>query len=208
MELLLPLDWILAGGFWIVLAKCLLVCPIIPQLLGLVFESRWVPWHPSRQFLAFMPGNPFLALFIALASTTLDRPGTDGFWQSTGFSQAVLVGSFVVYVVLNIMDLASNYTREQMASATKIYHNALYFWYGYLAVMVCSAMLASTAGAVQKALIMIPGLLWLGCLVIDSASTSPEVLEIRFKTAHADNAPVWKTRRLRRLTKDGYVSAV
>ncbi len=205
IDLLLPLEWILSGSLVWVLIKCLIICPGIPQLLGYLFESRWVPWSPKYQFLAFMPGNPFLAVFIAGCSRGLDQPGVDGFWQQRGVSQTVLVGAFVVYVALNIMDLASNYTREQMTSATKIYHNALYFWYAYLAVMAWIILLSSTMTVGDKILASVPGVIWLVCLVVDSAFTPKEVLDVRFRFAHTNNYPIWKNNwKLRRLTPAGY----
>lgn len=208
MNLLLPLNWVVEGSFEEVLAKCLLICPGIPQLLGLVFESRWVPWNPKYQFRAFMPGNPALAMFIAGCSTAFDQLGDEGFWQSTGLHQAVLVSAFVIYVSLNIMDLQSNYTRRQMASATKVYHNSLYFWYSYVAVIAAIALLTSEASVLHKVVVLLPGLFWLGCLFVDSFFTSKEVLDVRFKTAHTSNEPLWKTGwKLRRRTKEGYTLA-
>lgn len=205
-NLLLPLDWIVQGSFIEVLLKCLLICPVIPMLLGLLIESRWVPLGPKYQFLAFFPGNPFLAIFIATAVTFLKAQPDDALSPlGAGWNQAVLVGAFVVYVAMNIMDLTSNYTREQMASATKIYHNALYFWYGYLAAVLFADLIRAQAPFFTKLAVAGFGLLWLGCLIADNF-TSKERLAVRFKTAHANNAPIWKTWRLRRLQPD-YVYA-
>lgn len=196
--MLLPLDWIIKGGFFKVLFKCLMICPGIPQLLGFVFESRWVPWSPRYQFSAFMPGNPALAVFVAGCSTTIGQPSSMSQQQSMRFNKAALAGSFVAYALLNIMDLKSNYTREQMLSATKQYHNSLYFWYGYLTVALAGHMFTSGISWRRKLLILVPGLCWLACLVADNL-TSKETLVVRFQTAHTDNAPIWRTRRLRRL---------
>jgi hypothetical protein len=199
--LLLPLNWVIDGSFWEVLLTCLIICPGIPQLFGLVFESRWVPWSPNYQFLAFIPGNPCLAVFIAACSTAYgDNPSV-----SSGWNQAFLVGAFVFYVVLNLMDLKSNYTREQMLSSEKWYHNALYFWYGYLAVYGWVAMLGSDESLWMKLLLTAPGLLWLACLIVDTLFIPAHINAQRLKYAHAANLPLWKTRgRIRRRTRNGF----
>jgi hypothetical protein len=76
-DLLLPIQWVVGGGFWSTFVICLIICPIIPQLLGVVFASYWAPWSPRYQFLSYIPGNPFLALFIAAMSTTLPGGNVD-----------------------------------------------------------------------------------------------------------------------------------
>lgn len=194
-QILPPLQWIVAGGFWRTLCVCLLICPIMPQLLGIVFCSYWAPWRPSRQFYAYIPGNPFLALFIACMSTTFD--GGD-FYVPPWLNIAAAIGAPIFWVVLSVMD-RSVYRKEQLWSVNKVYHNLLYAWYGYLAVACFGGLWCTDATVWQKLLITIPGLVWLGCLVADN-SVSKERLRKRFIYAHSDNLPVWKTgARLRRL---------
>lgn len=182
------LQWIVEGGFWPTLFVCLTICPVLPQVLGIVFCSYWAPWRPSRQFYAYIPGNPFLALFIASMSTTFD--GGD-FRIPVWLNVAAMIGAPVMWVVLSIMDLKP-YTKGQMLSANKLYHNFLYAWYGYLAVACYGGLWCTDASVWQKLLITVPGLIWLGCLVADNL-VSKERLEQRFLCAHADNLPIWKT---------------
>jgi hypothetical protein len=193
-QLPLSLQWIVGGGFWQTLLICLFICPVLPQVLGLVFCSYWAPWHPSRQFYAYIPGNPCLALFIACTASALD--GSD-FHIPVWLNVAAPIGAFVIYIVLNILDFGA-YRNDQLKSANKVYHNALYFWYGYLAVACFGGLMASDTAWWLKIIISIPGLVWLSCLVADNM-TSKERLENRFLRAHADNLPIWKTGwRLRR----------
>ena len=194
--LLLPIGFLVEGGFWWVLIKCLFVCPILPILLDLVFGSRLVPLNPKYQFWAFFPGNPCLAIYIALCSTAQGSPRPNGFWQSAGLDQVLLVGAIIIYVMLNIMDLKSNYTVEQMSSPFKVWHNLLYLWYGYLAFHMTLVLLASTDPLWVKLVKMTPGLAWFACLVKDSAFTSEEELKIKFQTAHVPWNPIWKTKHL------------
>ena len=198
--LLPPLQWVVSGGFWQTLLICLVICPALPQLLGVVFVSYWAPWNPRYQFWAYIPGNPCLALFIAGASTTV--PSGD-FRINPVLNIAAVIGALVVYWVLTWMD-SKVYTRGQMWSANKLYHNLLYFWYGYLAVVCFIGVLGSAVSVGMKVLIVAPGVLWLTCLVIDMLTSRP-VLVRKWKYAHAENLPLWKTGwHLRRRTKRGY----
>jgi hypothetical protein len=200
-ELLLPLGWVIGGGFWQTLAICLLICPIGPQILGAVCDGFWVPWDPRYQFLAFMPGNPFLALFIAGSSLTFHESGVS---ISPTLNYSILVGAFVIYVALNLLDLKSNYTIGQMLSWAKVYHNALYFWYGYLAVVCTVGLWNADASVFRWVGIMTFGLLWLACLVADNFMPS-DIQAQRFKYAHAESVPIWRNGwRVRRRTPDGY----
>lgn len=201
-EFLLPLGWIVDGGFLRTLAICLAICPGSPQLLGLVFDGYWVPWSPRYQFLAFVPGNPCLAIFIAAASHTFRD---SGFQIPVWVNYATLVGFILVYVALNILDFGAQYTIGQMRSATKLYHNLLYLWYGYLAATCLIAMwMSAPVGFWTKALATIPGLCWLACLVADSFK-SDENLQSCFMFAHVESIPIWKTNWMpRRRTATGY----
>jgi hypothetical protein len=194
-DLALPVGWVLSGGFWLVLAKCLLICPIMPMLLGLVFESRWVPLSPRFQFTAFFPGNPLLAIYIAWASTFKERQSPSGFWQTSSTQHLLVVGTFLAYIQLSNLDLASKFTREQLAGPTKRYHNALYFWYGYVIAVATILVVTASVPVSQRLLASIPGLLWVGCLIYDSV-TPEESLNIKFQTAHAPWNPLWKTMHL------------
>ena len=199
-----PFSWIVSGGFWQTLVICLLICPVIPQLLGVVFVSYWAPWDPRYQFLSYIPGNPFLALFVAGASTTFSPAE---FRVNPVLNVGIFVAMFVVWAVLTRMD-AHAYTRGQMRSANKVYHNLLYWWYGYLAIVCALALLASDRPFGQKCLIMAPGVVWLSLLIIDSFLTPKSTGARKLRFAHAETLPIWKTGwRLRRRTPTGYALA-
>jgi hypothetical protein len=186
-QLPLPLQWIVEGGFWRTFFICLLICPIIPQLLGIVFCSYWTPWSPKRQFTAYIPGNPFLALFLAGASTVLD----EGFHIPVWFNLATAAVTLGFYIGLNFLDRGA-YDASLRRSANKRFHNLLYFWYAYLAIVCFYGLLASEASWMLKLLISLPGIAWLACMGIDNFA-SQERKAMRFAQAHADNVPIWKT---------------
>lgn len=199
---LLPLNWVVSHGPWWALLWCLLICPVIPQLLGVVFVSYWPPLNPRRfQFWAYFPGNVFLAMFIASMATTYPH---GGFKVNVWINWSCLLGAAVVYLVLQRMD-DGPYDEAQLITANKQYHNFLYFWYGYLAVASYIGMWETDASVVRKLAITVPGLLWLGCLVKDNL-TSKEKLAPKFEYAHARrNIPLWRNGwRLRRRTANGY----
>jgi hypothetical protein len=205
LNLLLPLDFIVTGGFLKALGICLLICPGLPIFFELLFNSRLVPLNPFKyQFWAFFPGNPFLGLYIALTTASLGFAGPIGFWQSTTLQWVLLVGAAVICAGLFYLDKQSNYTIAQLLSVFKIWHNLLYFWYGYLAVAMTIVLLASTMSGWEKALRMIPGLFWLGCLLKDFF-TPEEELKVKFQTAHTGTRPLWRTKRILRMrrTPDG-----
>jgi hypothetical protein len=99
------------------------------------------------------------------------------------------------------------YTFGQLRSANKRYHNWLYFWYGYLAVVCALEMFGSDASLIEKVWITVPGALWVACLLVDSFFTPKELLTQKWSHAHADDVPIWVTRGLRRWTSEGYVLA-
>ncbi|QQG50584.1 MAG: hypothetical protein HZB75_03560 [Candidatus Saccharibacteria bacterium] len=199
-DLLLPLQWVVSGGFWSTLLICLIICPIIPQVVGMLFASYWAPWSPRYQFLSYIPGNPFLALFIAGMSTTLPGGHVD---LSPKLNYAALSGAFVAFLVMEWMDMSA-YRVDQMRSANKRYHNALYFWYGYLAVACFITMLGTDVSDGRKWLVTAPGIFWVLCLIADNfMSAGAKRRKLAF--AHTNNLPLWRTGwRLRRRTHTGY----
>jgi hypothetical protein len=195
-----PLQLIISGGFWQTLMVCLIICPVIPQLLGVVFCSYWVPWDPHYQFLSYVPGNPCLALFIAGASTELQH-GT--FTISPLLNWACIVGAIVACALLTYLDAISEYSHAQMLSANKVYHNLLYSWYGYLTFVCFIGLLSADASVGRKLLIMVPGLFWLLCLGVDNFVPG-YVKILRTLYAHADTYPIWRRWKLRHRTESGY----
>jgi hypothetical protein len=203
-HLLLPLAWVVDGGFWRTFGICLLICPILPQLIGMIGASYWPPLNPLRnQFWAYFPGNPCLALFIALTSTTYD--GGD-FAINPVANWGALIVMLMAYLALGQMD-KQVYKPGQLRSANKRYHNLLYFWYGYLAVVCALEMFSSDVSFTEKVWITVPGALWVACLLVDSFFTSKELLEQKCGHAHADDVPIWAARGLRHWTPRGYALA-
>jgi hypothetical protein len=197
----LPLfESITSGGFLPTLIICLIICPGIPFLLGAIVDGYWVPIHWKFQFFAFWPGNLFLAWFIAGSASTFQH---EGMRVNPVLNVLLFIGAFVFYWQLQKGDRSpsSRYSVGQVNSAMKLYHNALYFWYGYLAVVSCAAMLMSSAAPVEKFNIMLPGLVWVAGMVADNFMPE-EIKALRFAFAHVEPKPIWCNGwRIRRLTR-------
>lgn len=172
MYIIQPFDWIVSHSWWRVLIIALTICPVIPFALEWIQFRKVIiiPWGDNRdkQFYAFLPGNIFLAVFLAANSVGLNHPGAPGWWQSPYCSLVVGLGAFTAFVGLNVMDYNSFYTIAQLRSCFKIYHNLLYFWYGYLQVSTFIGMFTSTLPEWYKLVATIPGLAWAACLLGDN----------------------------------------
>lgn len=199
-QLAIPLlDRIVEGPWWVVLMRCLFICPIIPMLIAPVLESRWLPLNPLKtQFWAFFPGNPALAGFIAAGSTLTAVPSTTGIWQTTGMQWIMFASAIVIYLFLTFKLDRDVYRPDQMKSPTKVYHNLLYSWYGYLGAAMFVVVISASIDPAERFLKLLPGLFWLGCLVKDNF-TSKEKLAVKFQTAHANWCVIWKHWQFRRL---------
>lgn len=198
------LESIVGGGFLPTLIICLIICPGVPYLLGAVIDGYWVPWNPRYQFFAFLPGNIFLAFFIASTSSTFQQ---EGFRINPFVNVGVFVGALAFYFALQKLDRTSHYTPGQLKSAMKRYHNGLYFWYGYLAVVCFIAMFSTSAPLSQKLIASAFGAVWLACMVADNF-VSGEIKALRFEYAHVESRPIWLNGwKIRRLTVKGYAYA-
>jgi len=197
-DLLLPLDGIMEGEVWQVALKALSICPLIPIVLVLVFESRWLPLRPKYQFWAFFPGNVFLAAYITTSSLLLGAPATTGIWQSKGMQAVILLLTIGFYFLARRLDRKA-YAPDQIKTPFKQYHNLLYVWYMYLAVMMTIVVISARVPLEHKLLIMSPGFAWVLCWLKDSSFTSPEKLAVKMQTAHANYCPIWKKWSFRRL---------
>lgn len=212
MFVLPGLEWIVSGGFWRAFIVCLVICPGIPQLLGLVLHSYWAPWHPRYQFGAYMPANAILALFHGAMAGTLK----DGFSTPPAWVHWLLLAVFAcACVVLTKKDFGA-YDPGQVWSANKLYHNFLYAWYSYFTV-VCYWGLV-TSGDVspwRKLVVSLPGVAWLSFFLVFDNLVSDETKALRYKFAHAHRYdPLWRRkpdgryRLLRRAPDDAKVPYV
>jgi hypothetical protein len=200
-----PFDQVVSHGFLWTLMICLMISPGLPQILGVVFCSYWPPIDPREdQFWAYVPGDIFLALFVAGTSAFFDHGRFRIHWSILVAVAAVML---VVYAGLTFMD-RQVYTKTQMRSANKVYHNLLYFWYGSIAIICFIGMWWGAPGSLYKKLaVTLFGLVWVGCLVKDNL-TPLEALDVKFRFAHANNLPLWKTGwKIRRRTSEGYALA-
>lgn len=197
LDLALPLGWLTDHSPLVVLLIALVICPFGPYVLGPVLESRLVPLHPRNQFWAYFPGNPFLALFLALTVLANQGLPTDFQFPET-LNHLALAFTALLYLVLNTMDMAA-YKPRQMMSPTKVYHNFLYFWYAYVVFISGLAMYVySPIQWWQKALMSIPLLLWLGCLAKDNTMSEEERAH-KLAVAHIEDwRGIWATGRVRR----------
>lgn len=63
--LLLGFGWLADHGIFGTLAICMAITPGMMFVLGLVGESRLLPWTANKQFLSFIPGDVFLGFAVA-----------------------------------------------------------------------------------------------------------------------------------------------
>lgn len=201
---LLPgFGWIAGHNFWITLVLCLLFTPIGHCLVGLVFESRFVPLSPTKQFLSFFPGDVFLGMMTAgLLALAHQLPAEQRWYNATlwhvpVWNTLVFTGAILVAVLLTRQEYRDagkpgGYTRRAMRSPTKIYHNyLLYGGYGYIIVTTLVAVVAA-GRSWWLALALLPGLVWVGCLVADNFVSS-ETKQSRVDNAHIEHwRPFWQ----------------
>lgn len=192
---LLPeFGWIAGHDFWLTLVVCLLITPIGHCLVGAIFETRLVPLSPTKQFLSFFPGDIFLGMMTAGLLVLAHRlPAESRWYNATWWHVVVLVSAIAVACALTWMEYqGGGYPPRAMRSPTKLYHNfILYGGYGYIIVTTLVAVVIA-AGSWWLVLALLPGLIWLVCLVGDNF-TSEETKNRRVSNAHVEHwYPFWQ----------------
>jgi hypothetical protein len=192
---LLPgFGWIAGHNFWLTLLLCLLLTPIVHCLIGLVFETRWVPLTPRKQFLSFFPGDVFLGMMTAGLLVLAHRLPSDEAWYNAAKWHTVVLSTAIVLacVMTWLEHQQGDYSRRAMWSPTKLYHNfILYGGYGYIIATTLVAVVAA-GRSWWLALALLPGLIWLGCLVGENFA-SEETKQSRVNNAHVEHwYPFWQ----------------
>jgi hypothetical protein len=167
-----------------------IITPTMVILVSYVLESRKVSFTSSR-FKGFIPGDYLLGgLFASSVALASELPATtDKWYQSVQWHIIVLVGAVAGCLLARRFLDAPNYTKRQMNSPSKLYHDfVLYAGYGYLmfVVAVPSVFLTPWSGNASLkvvALACFGG--WIACLVYDQAHSPKEAA----KTAHPNT---WK----------------
>lgn len=211
--LLFIFDWMIGGPWWATLIWFLVLTPILPMVIALVFESRTLPWSWKTQFLTFSVGDIFLAIFAA-AIVSYMRESTirpvDLVWHLL-----VLAGSITAawWITRGEMKAAKAkapfaYTVRAVNSPTKIYHNyVLYGGYGYILVMlVINVGLQAAMNSYYTPWLIaafVPLVVWISLLFLEDkllklltrkSYLSPKrVKQLRANHAHIDSwQPIWK----------------
>lgn len=154
-------------GWMIALLLAWFVTPVFLYVIALIFEKRLAPiWR--NQFLSFMPGDLFLGGIIA-ASVALtegmraeDRWFQHGWWDLACLAFGVCF-YFVGHIVVDGQKFSKGqpqkYTRSQLWSPSKLYHDfILFIGYGALLVRVAVPALIYGNGIVARFVL-------LGCVV-------------------------------------------
>lgn len=194
---LLPgFGWIAGHGFAATLLICWLLTPGLMFLIGLVGESRVLPWKPTQQFLSFFPGDFFLGDMTAGLLVLARRLPAEKQWYNSGwFHLSVLLITLAVAIVMTWSELTSGACpRRAIFSPTKLYHNILlYGGYGYVIVSTLLALLfsAETRG-VALVVCLLPGLVWVA-LLVDDERARESLKQQRLRHAHIpDWRPIWR----------------
>jgi hypothetical protein len=157
--------------FFISLGVAWLLTPGLMIIIARVFESRWLPLVSAKQFRGFFPGDLFLGIMFAFLLAYATQLSEVDSWYTpwTIYGRiVVLLGSIGVAYWLTDGELKSGgYTKEQVYSPTKLYHNGvLYVGYGYIMV---STLIHALVGAPSwwLLLVVLPGLAWAFCNWLD-----------------------------------------
>lgn len=129
------LGWLVDfNSFWLTLLVAWQITPGMMMLIAPIFESRWLPLDPSRQFLSFFPGDLFLGLAFAFGVKLAAKlPDKQRWYNAPLWHWLVLVGAFVAASIMTFVIERGAYELDQLYSPTKLYHNyVLYVFYGYV----------------------------------------------------------------------------
>lgn len=196
-------SWLAGHGFFMSLFLCLLVTPVAMMVIAPLFESRLLPLG-KNQFGSFCPGDLYLSTATAILLTLAgDLPRESHWYNSFWWNLAVQIGALIAAVGLTYGEYrAKDYPRRALLSPTKLYHNALYAFYGYVTFTVFVAVLVGSDwnfwfGVKQTAAWYLL-YLWLRRVVRDGGlkKTDPETFQRKIAGAHIpDWQPIWVTVR-------------
>jgi hypothetical protein len=187
--------WLLAQGAITALLVSLAVSPFGLIALSVLLERR--PWHLRDQFAAFLYGDMALAGIVA-AGAVMWPTVPDRMRSTAGWLEAALVlGGLVTGVLQARSELRRGvYTRAQVLSPTKIWHQVVIIPYLSAAVglSLCAAVVQHASQPVL-ALASLSGLLfWAAMMVYDQSH--PKVAHrdfdwsrLRTKTDASDGRP-------------------
>lgn len=195
--------WLAGHGFFTSLMLCLLLAPIAMIVLAPMGESRLLPLG-KNQFRLFFPGSIYLAVATAMLLSLAGGLPHDAHWYNSFWWHFVLqLGALTVAVLMTYREYRDKvYPRRAMWSPTKIVNNALYAFYGYVAVAVFTAVLFGSDWnfwfGVKQTFAWFFVYLWVRLLVRHSrlSKADPEAYQCKIAAAHtADWQPVWTTIR-------------
>ncbi|WP_330300346.1 hypothetical protein [Streptomyces sp. NBC_00503] len=133
------------GPLWAFLAA-FAVSPGVPALLALVLERRLL--RPRHEFTAFLYGDPALAVSCAAGVWLVGSPGAASVPVAGWPAVAMTVLPLVFGLWQGWWELRTGlYTRAQMLSPTKIWHQAVV--YPLLTYLVGSALLRGATSGVE-----------------------------------------------------------
>ncbi|NRQ31857.1 hypothetical protein HII36_08390 [Nonomuraea sp. NN258] len=176
----------LAHGPLVAFAAAFAISPGIPAVLALVLERRLL--RPRAEFVAFIYGDPLLALATALGVGLCGSRPPD--------TVAPLLNGWPAWLIILVWlgfglgqwyaeVRAGKYTRAQALAPTKIWHQiVIYPVLGYVVTAAVTAGMASPQGVGAKALMTGCALAWVVANVYD---------RVHLKLGH----PPYEWRRLR-----------
>lgn len=166
--------WVANQTWWLTLLILWMCTPGMMILIGVIFESRWIPLWSAKQFRSFFPGDFFLGgALLALLMLARRLPAKQAWYNSWQWHIGVFLFVLGVAFLMTFLEWnrgdamdPSRYTLRTIVSPTKLYHNGFLYWlYGYVTVTTFFAVVAGywwqgwseTSGSwLQK----LGGLLW------------------------------------------------
>ncbi|RWZ78081.1 MAG: hypothetical protein EOT04_03055 [Candidatus Chaera renei] len=181
--LLWPFGYVLNWPLWGVALFAFMATPGMMIFIIVSVEGRRFPWRPSEQFLGFIPGDLFLGTFFVYAAWLARRlPETTRFYNS-GWFQWTLLAAFAAGATALYLAGFGLYTASQMRSPSKLYHDFLYFWYGYMVAATFVAALFATAPSFSATALVSLGMAWLALVMYDS-TTGARNAPVKARSAH------------------------
>ncbi|MEO7904217.1 MAG: hypothetical protein ABIR91_00315 [Candidatus Saccharimonadales bacterium] len=195
-------DGLLVGfgwSFWQLYFAYVLLTPVALIIIGVVFESRWVPLNFREQFVTFVVGDLLLAWTAALLSVN-NRNGDFKHIPLLVGIGTLLVTSFIAWKMTwdeyqsAVKDERHAYEVRAVLSPTKLYHNIV-LYAGYVFVMAMLLIQSSLQGTPfwTIVLLVMPGLGWAVILVAEELFTPDHIRQLRSRKAHvADWKLIWQ----------------